>query len=193
MSQPLTTADKILDNSLILFAEKGYKETTIDEIAKACGIAKGSIYVYYKSKEEIALAVLSKSIEETKNLIFSVKNIADPYKRIAQLIKKGFKYILDNEKYWRSLNNLASQSDLKKLFEKNFFEYQNIIITKISIYLKELGIPNYKFEAKMLLSFFDGIQLHYYSNRDKKFFTDAKKYLLKRYSKDFLDVITKLL
>lgn len=192
MEEKKSTFEKILETALSLFAEKGYKETTIDEIAKECNIAKGSVYVYFKSKEDIAINVLNKSIEESTKVIFSVDNIKDPYERIIKLIKNGYKYIIDNEKYWRSLNNLANQSELKKIIEYNYLAYHKVIIDKLSSYLKDLGLPNYKFEAKMLLAFFDGIQLHYYYNKDKKFFSESRKYLLKRYSKEFLDFLKKM-
>jgi len=41
-----------------LFAEKGYHQTTVDEIAQAIGVAKGTIYYHFKNKEELYLALL---------------------------------------------------------------------------------------------------------------------------------------
>lgn len=48
----------ILDTALRLFIEKGYLETKISDIALAAGIAKGSVYGYFPSKEELFTELL---------------------------------------------------------------------------------------------------------------------------------------
>ena len=52
------TAEQILDASKRLFLEKGYDETTIQDIAnELVGFTKGAVYYHYKSKEEIMQAL----------------------------------------------------------------------------------------------------------------------------------------
>lgn len=43
--------------SIALFCEKGIQQTSIDQIAKSAGVAKGTIYLYFKNKEEIVFAI----------------------------------------------------------------------------------------------------------------------------------------
>ncbi len=43
--------------SIDLFCEKGIAQTTIDEIARSAGVAKGTVYLYFKNKEEIVFAI----------------------------------------------------------------------------------------------------------------------------------------
>ncbi|MGE6379635.1 TetR/AcrR family transcriptional regulator [Peribacillus muralis] len=47
----------IIDKSVELFSEKGYHSTSVQEIAEKCGIAKGSFYNYFKSKEELLVSI----------------------------------------------------------------------------------------------------------------------------------------
>lgn len=54
---PEQTIKKILDTSLRLFSEKGYEQTTIQDIVHDLGMSKGAIYHHFKSKEEILLAL----------------------------------------------------------------------------------------------------------------------------------------
>jgi len=49
---------QLLDRAIELFRAKGYSATSIDEIVKACGITKGSLYYHFGSKEELALAAM---------------------------------------------------------------------------------------------------------------------------------------
>lgn len=44
-------------SSIKLFCEKGIQQTSIDEIAKSAGVAKGTIYLYFKNKEEIVFTI----------------------------------------------------------------------------------------------------------------------------------------
>jgi AcrR family transcriptional regulator len=57
--------ERILDNASELFAAKGYHGTTIDEIVQATGIAKGTFYIYFDSKEELLVEVIKRLIERT--------------------------------------------------------------------------------------------------------------------------------
>lgn len=45
--------DELLDAALALFVEKGYAPTTVAEIARAAGLSKGAVYLYFPSKQAI--------------------------------------------------------------------------------------------------------------------------------------------
>lgn len=59
---------ELLDAALALFVEKGFAATRIEEVAERAGVSKGTLYLYYPSKEELLKAVireyLSNQIEE---------------------------------------------------------------------------------------------------------------------------------
>jgi|GEM_PF-485209 len=79
----------ILDAAQKLFIEKGFEKTTIDEIAKSIDISKGSVYLDFKNKDEILLAIAERLvIFLIEQLEEQVKNAGAPYlenlKRILQ-------------------------------------------------------------------------------------------------------------
>ncbi|NLF32404.1 MAG: TetR/AcrR family transcriptional regulator [Planctomycetes bacterium] len=51
------TYDRILDAAARLFLQYGHKRTTVEDIATAAGIAKGSVYLHFKSKDDVFGAV----------------------------------------------------------------------------------------------------------------------------------------
>jgi len=57
---------QILDAAITVFSEKGFHRATIKEIARVAGIADGTIYTYFASKDEILLAVLDRLNETTE-------------------------------------------------------------------------------------------------------------------------------
>jgi len=54
--------DAILDAARTLFSREGYAATSVDHVAAEAGIAKGTVYLYFKSKEELYLAALARDI-----------------------------------------------------------------------------------------------------------------------------------
>jgi AcrR family transcriptional regulator len=53
-------ADRILDAAAHLILRWGYKKTTIDDIAKQAGVAKGTIYLHWKTREDLFVALLTR-------------------------------------------------------------------------------------------------------------------------------------
>lgn len=66
--------NEILDAAGILFTEKGYENTSVTDIMNAVGIAKGTLYHHYKSKEDILNALIKR---QTDDIFLSAKKIAD--------------------------------------------------------------------------------------------------------------------
>jgi len=54
----MSKKDDILQTALHLFAEKGFKDTTMTELSKVTGVAEGTIFYHFKNKEDIFLAIL---------------------------------------------------------------------------------------------------------------------------------------
>lgn len=55
-----------------LLRSKGYSGTSIDDIAKACGLTKGSLYHHFSGKEELAQAALEQVHQHYREHIFSL-------------------------------------------------------------------------------------------------------------------------
>ena len=53
---------ELLDAALELFGEKGFAATRTDDVAERAGVSKGTLYLYYPSKEELLKAVISQRL-----------------------------------------------------------------------------------------------------------------------------------
>ena len=53
---------ELLDAALSLFVEKGFAATRTDEVAARAGVSKGTLYLYYASKEELLKAVIAQRL-----------------------------------------------------------------------------------------------------------------------------------
>lgn len=56
--RPDTRPQELLDAALAVFAERGYRNTRIDDIAEAAGVTKGAVYHYFATKEELLLRAI---------------------------------------------------------------------------------------------------------------------------------------
>jgi len=55
---------EILESARKVFARKGFTGATMDEIAAAAGLAKGTLYLYFKSKRDVYLKTLERGSAE---------------------------------------------------------------------------------------------------------------------------------
>ena len=56
--RPDRRPQELLDAALAVFAERGYRNTRIDDVAEAAGVTKGAVYHYFATKEELLLRAI---------------------------------------------------------------------------------------------------------------------------------------
>jgi TetR/AcrR family fatty acid metabolism transcriptional regulator len=56
-------SQRILDAAIVVIAEKGYWQARVSEIADRAGVADGTIYLYYKNKEQLLMAAIDSAFD----------------------------------------------------------------------------------------------------------------------------------
>lgn len=123
------TKRKIFETSMKLFAEKGYDATSIEEITATVGVAKGTLYYHFSSKEEIFNFLVEEGVKLLKNSI-SIKtakltNSIDKLRAIVLIeVKVLFKY----ESFMTIILSQIWGTDARsQLCRKYVFEYIQMI------------------------------------------------------------------
>lgn len=122
------TKRKIFETSMKLFAEKGYEATSIEEITATVGVAKGTLYYHFSSKEEIFNFLVEEGIKLLQNSI-DIKtekhsNYIDKIKAIVLIqIKIVSKYediitILLSQFWGNEVRNKKCQSNVYEYISK---------------------------------------------------------------------------
>ena len=108
--QSITTRDAILDATDRLLMRYGYKKMTIDDLAAEVGIGKGSVYLHFESKEEIALSHIDRIVERIKqNLTAIAASDESVTQRICEMLTQRVLLRFDSvQHYTQSLNELLS-------------------------------------------------------------------------------------
>lgn len=85
-----------------VFAEKGFHAATVDDIAAAAGVAKGTVYLYYRSKQDIYWGALEHGITELHNEI-QTRLAAEqtPEKKVRAFIEIKIRYFEMNRDFFR--------------------------------------------------------------------------------------------
>jgi AcrR family transcriptional regulator len=66
--RPEHRPDEIATAALQVFAKRGLHQTTLDDIAKEAGVSKGTIYLYFKSKEDLFIAAAQRVVPSPEEL-----------------------------------------------------------------------------------------------------------------------------
>jgi AcrR family transcriptional regulator len=87
----------ILKAARELFATKGFRDTTLDEIAHQAEFGKGTLYNYFANKEEIFHAIIEQSIEDSLAIAReSVNADGGLPEKLSLFARKTIRYIWDN-------------------------------------------------------------------------------------------------
>jgi AcrR family transcriptional regulator len=174
---------QILDAALDVFAHKGFHSATITDVAKKAGIAKGLLYHYFSSKDELLYHIV---LTGMNNLVEKFDENHDGVLTEAEMelfINDMFKKIVDNRNYWKLYFSVMLQPDVfsKELMQKLKDIYEPMVSVLIQ-YLKSKGYPNPEMEYLILHALSDGIVINYIA--DENFPLDAvKDEIIHRYIK----------
>jgi len=106
--------DRIIAAALVSFSKKGYDKTRMDDIALESKVSKGTIYIYFKSKEDLFYALCEKNLIELRKQLFSL-------------------FVTSNKN--DELNNQKLISDTKGYYN-NFSHFENSYIIFLEILSK---------------------------------------------------------
>lgn len=77
---------RILDGAVAVFAEKGFFTSRIADIADRAGVADGTVYLYFKNKEEILMSAINTAFDAFMSLARTeLKKLPDPAERLRRL------------------------------------------------------------------------------------------------------------
>ncbi|MGH7900423.1 MAG: TetR/AcrR family transcriptional regulator [Thermodesulfobacteriota bacterium] len=126
--------ERIIKVAAGLFSEKSYHDVTVDEIAEKVGVAKGTIYLYFPSKENLYLKILEDSYEAIESLLEREIAKTDPStSKLRKVLSLIFEY------YRRNLDVLRILSrDETHLIKEHFELTERWRMRRIRLYEKIL-------------------------------------------------------
>ena len=139
-SRPQTGRSKkrereILDAAAEIFRRQGYADTSVQDVADAVGILKGSLYYYIDSKEDLLFRVLSEVHEDANEIIEEISaSDAPPLERLAEYIRRHVEYNARNLSkiavYYHDYDRLSPER--RKVIRRQRALYEDLVISLIT-------------------------------------------------------------
>jgi TetR/AcrR family fatty acid metabolism transcriptional regulator len=167
--------EKIIHSAIYIFAEKGFHEAKISEIAENAGVADGTIYLYFKNKTDILLAIFE---EEVAKIITKINQrlitADDPLEKLRIFVKLYFNMLMNNKDLALLLQTELRRGNeyIKEYYEHKFSEYLKIIFDFITegqnkkIFREDL---NPDFVASAIYGAIDEVSRLVFFSPDKKY------------------------
>lgn len=106
---------QIIDAAVIAIAENGYHQAQVSKIAKQAGVADGTIYLYFKNKEDILISVFQEKMGVfVDNLQDIIKNGSSSSEKLAQMIENHFK-VLSDDRHLATVTQLELRQSNKEI------------------------------------------------------------------------------
>jgi TetR/AcrR family fatty acid metabolism transcriptional regulator len=85
---PAPKRDAILRAAIDIFAERGYFNAQVADVARAAGVAAGTVYLYFKSKDDLLISIFERSMRDGLSRgREAVADLEDPPERLRRLAR----------------------------------------------------------------------------------------------------------
>lgn len=164
------TYNKILKAAVKCFSQRGFNETTMDQIAKEAKVSKGALYWHFKSKEELFVKLKEQSIAR---ILQTLKNAFTSTRTFESKLAKGFELYFSsltpsqrktarlNMEFWAAAPKI---SELNKMLNEQYDSLQAFLKSTIEDAIAK-GEMRKEINPELLpiiiLATLDGLELHW--------------------------------
>lgn len=138
---------QIIDAAIIVIAENGYHQSQVSKIAKQAGVADGTIYLYFKNKEDILISVFDEKMEMFADRLHEI--IEEPItasEKLYKMVENHFT-VLSADRHLATVTQLElRQSNLALRLRINAVLKNYLVL--LDTILKD-GIANGEFDKDM--------------------------------------------
>jgi AcrR family transcriptional regulator len=173
---------EILISAMGVFARQGVAKTKMIDIANEAGIGKGTIYEYFKNKDDIFFESFRYFMQQTDSIVTQrLQNIQDPVAKLEGYIDGWLESLADSidlvaimMDYWAEgirAKNEDSVFNLKKIYA----EYREAIQALLDegVTAKKFKPVDTQITASILIGMLDGIALQWIMDRELFQFTEV--------------------
>jgi TetR/AcrR family transcriptional repressor of uid operon len=156
---------KIMQAAIEIFAKNGFDRTRMEDIAMAAGLAKGTLYLYFKNKEDLFYAICDHNLEELRNQLSRVFNRKENIMLDARKFYDEYrKESLGGDTIWFEMIALSTRSPrLRKILTENQSKVYQVVKEVLKTQI-ERGFfredINVDVTASALIALYNGLALN---------------------------------
>lgn len=147
----------ILDSAFEIFGKKGFYDTKISDITEHAGIAKGTMYLYFKSKEELFSAVTKRDWEKfLRDLNYQLKSADGLLDKLQRVAVHHLEYYYERKAHTKLFFH-APNNDPELMRMMHGFLTRYMALVKGA--LEDAGMPDPEFYAKAYIGMLDRLKM----------------------------------
>lgn len=175
-----------------VFLEKGFQNTTMEDIAKNAGLSKGGLYHYFKSKDMVLIFVNQKINGNIEKILYKTMEMPSVKEGILYYIENYLKYWLEHPKetifLFLSITKILDNHELLRYYQQFMGDYINYFEEAFErgIQSREFVQHNAKTSAITLVGALDGIISYMFLDKNLKL-----EEIVKHFEEKFIKPIEK--
>ena len=145
-ANPRDARAALLRAAAAVFAERGFQDASVEDIARRAGYSKGAIYWHFESKDDLFLALLEERLERPTREMIELLESAPPEqdmgpeasRRFIELLKSERELLLLQHEYW---SQAVRDSKLRARYASRRATLRAALGRALSTRLEHLGAP----------------------------------------------------
>lgn len=150
------TKAAIIENAMILFAQKGYATTNMRQVAQQANVSTGLTYHYFDSKQSLLRAVFEHSMAKLGEAFAPALIITVPNHRLIALLNIIFETLEADKDFWALFYMLRTQPAIAEILGEGLLYHTEHLRSAFVMALQEMDWPNPELEAYFLYSLIEG-------------------------------------
>jgi len=121
---------KIIEAATKIFAEKGFYQSRVSDIAREAGVADGTIYIYFDNKDDILISLFEEQMRLVlENMISKISSLDDPAEKLKAFALTHLRLVEENQSMAEIIQVELRQSSkfIKEYKNEQFAKYLEII------------------------------------------------------------------
>lgn len=147
----------ILESAKHVFMTYGLEHASMDRIAQEAELAKGTLYLYFKSRDELIVALM---VEDLEGLLIELEKVSSKRigaeKKLVECVTAFYRFSCDNEFFYRVMTTLKSQAVFAcadEGFPMHQFKAQNMRMMEIMEGIVQEGVDAGTFHVTQPVSY----------------------------------------
>ena len=172
---------QIMEAAMELFAEQGYQNTSVNQIATKCKISKGLMYNYFGSKEELLQKIIYGILDHFLEMFDMDKDGILTKEELIKFINMSFDMIEKEVSFWKLYFAILVQPAVFAMFQEKFMALLMPFLELLTNYYRSQGSKNPEAEARLFGAMLDGVGFDFILDEKNFPMEDIKKLIIEKF------------
>jgi len=173
---------QIMEAAMELFAERGYQNTSVNQIAIKCKISKGLMYNYFGSKEELLQKIIYGILDHFLEMFDMDKNGVLTKQELIDFINQSFEMIEKDARFWKLYFAILVQPAVFAMFQEKFMDLLMPFLELLTNYYRSQGSENPEAEARLFGAMLDGVGFDFILDEKNFPMEEVKKLIIQKFA-----------